>query len=117
MEKSSYLLLASTGAVEFAKQRGVEILPPGKLISKRARKMLKQSKRMDARMLGNAGVVAVDKDGNLAAGTSSGGAIARMAGKSGDCCRIGCSIYADNYVAAVSVSGINCDENTFTKIL
>ncbi len=51
------------------------------------------------------GAVALDTTGNLAAGTSTGGTLAKTPGRVGDSSLIGCGCYADNASAAVSLTG------------
>jgi beta-aspartyl-peptidase (threonine type) len=51
------------------------------------------------------GAVALDADGNLAAGTSTGGTLNKAPGRVGDSSLIGCGCYADNLSAAVSLTG------------
>jgi beta-aspartyl-peptidase (threonine type) len=51
------------------------------------------------------GAVALDTDGNLAAGTSTGGTLNKTPGRVGDSSLIGCGCYADNMSAAVSLTG------------
>jgi beta-aspartyl-peptidase (threonine type) len=51
------------------------------------------------------GAVALDADGNLAAGTSTGGTLSKAPGRVGDSSLIGCGCYADNQSAAVSLTG------------
>jgi len=51
------------------------------------------------------GAVALDSDGNLAAGTSTGGTLSKAPGRVGDSSLIGCGCYADNLSAAVSLTG------------
>lgn len=57
--------------------------------------------------MGTVGAVAIDKNGNLAAATSTGGINGKMVGRSSDTSLIGCGTYADNNVAAVSTTGNN----------
>jgi beta-aspartyl-peptidase (threonine type) len=52
------------------------------------------------------GAVALDKDGNVAAATSTGGFPLKLPGRIGDSPLIGCGTYADNYVGACSATGI-----------
>lgn len=105
MEQTNCLMLASSGAVEFAKLHGIKEVLAESLVTERARRLLKDKNIYRSTKAGNVGAVALDKSGTLAAGTSSGGTIGRIPGRLGDCCRIGCSIYADNNVAAVSTTG------------
>jgi len=51
------------------------------------------------------GAVALDVDGNIAAGTSTGGTVNKAPGRVGDSSLIGCGCYADNQSAAVSCTG------------
>ncbi len=51
------------------------------------------------------GAVALDANGNLAAGTSTGGTLSKAPGRVGDSSLIGCGCYADNESAAVSLTG------------
>ena len=51
------------------------------------------------------GAVALDANGNLAAGTSTGGTLSKAPGRVGDSSLIGCGCYADNASAAVSLTG------------
>ena len=57
------------------------------------------------RPVGTVGAVALDVQGNLAAGTSTGGTYQRLAGRVGDTPIIGAGTYADNRVGAVSGTG------------
>jgi beta-aspartyl-peptidase (threonine type) len=51
------------------------------------------------------GAVALDRHGNIAAGTSTGGTLNKAPGRVGDSSLIGCGCYADNLTAAVSLTG------------
>jgi beta-aspartyl-peptidase (threonine type) len=51
------------------------------------------------------GAVALDRDGNIAASTSTGGTLNKAPGRLGDSSLIGCGCYADNKTAAVSTTG------------
>ncbi len=51
------------------------------------------------------GAVAMDRQGNIAAGTSTGGTLSKAPGRVGDSSLIGCGCYADNESAAVSLTG------------
>jgi beta-aspartyl-peptidase (threonine type) len=56
-------------------------------------------------MHGTVGAVALDQYGNIAAGTSTGGAIYNPPGRVGDSCMIGAGTYANNRTCAVSCTG------------
>jgi beta-aspartyl-peptidase (threonine type) len=60
---------------------------------------------MPPRTHGTVGAVALDRAGNLAAGTSTGGRTNKMAGRVGDTPVIGAGTYADNATCAVSATG------------
>jgi beta-aspartyl-peptidase (threonine type) len=51
------------------------------------------------------GAVALDRDGNIAASTSTGGTLNKAPGRLGDSSLIGCGCYADNLSAAASTTG------------
>lgn len=104
MEKSAHILLSADGALEFAKQHGMEILPPQSLLTERAKKMWKNSRQLDGQEMGIVGAVALDQFGTLAAGTSSGGVNNRLPGRA-CCCLSGCSVFADDRIAAVAATG------------
>ncbi len=61
------------------------------------------------------GAVALDLQGNLAAGTSTGGTLNKTPGRVGDSSLIGCGCYADNLSAAVSLTG--CGEPIMKLVL
>ncbi|XP_076270316.1 isoaspartyl peptidase/L-asparaginase [Rhynchophorus ferrugineus] len=115
MDKTPHILLAGAGANKFAAEQGVPTLPPGSLVSPYAKQALEEYKRRkDTRTeigarnpgeVGTVGAVAIDKNGNLAAATSTGGINGKMVGRSSDTSLVGCGTYADNDVAAVSTTG------------
>jgi len=59
----------------------------------------------DPRSHGTTGVVALDRQGNIAAGTSTGGLQGKMPGRVGDSPIIGAGTYASNQSCAVSATG------------
>ena len=56
--------------------------------------------------LGTVGAVAIDKNGNVAAATSTGGFPLKLPGRIGDSPLIGCGTYADNQAGACSATGV-----------
>src|SRR3989442_11724495 len=54
---------------------------------------------------GTVGAVALDRYGNLASGTSTGGTLFKYPGRVGDSALVGCGCYADNGSAAISTTG------------
>jgi beta-aspartyl-peptidase (threonine type) len=69
------------------------------------RNELKDKKRREEKYHGTVGAVAVDKNGNVAAGTSTGGTEYSIPGRIGDSSMVGIGSYADNRTAAISSTG------------
>jgi L-asparaginase / beta-aspartyl-peptidase len=92
------ILLVGEGATLFAKDAGLEMVPSEALMTETRRDALEQ-------MHDTVGAVAMDKGGNLAAGTSTGGLTGSKVGRIGDSPLPGNGLYADNHVGAVSFSG------------
>jgi beta-aspartyl-peptidase (threonine type) len=88
------ILLAGEGAFMFARDNHAELCDPGELITE------KQKEEQDT-----VGAVALDMNGNLAAGTSTGGLSGAPKGRMGDSPMPGCGYYADNHIGAVALSG------------
>ncbi len=110
MEKSPHVLMIGDGAEEFAKQNGVELVDNSYFIVKeRYDQYLKMKEKMEKKLNGDehgtVGCVALDKEGNLAAGTSTGGMMMKKFGRVGDSPIIGAGTYANNNTCAVSGTG------------
>lgn len=111
MEKSQHVLLAGKGAEIFAKEQGLAIVSPEYFFTQdRYASYLKARQRADSldasdHKHGTVGCVALDKYGNLAAGTSTGGMMMKKYGRVGDSPIIGAGTYADNNTCAVSATG------------
>ncbi len=107
MEHSPHVLLISKGAEQFAARQGLEIVKPSYFFTeKRWKSYLKvKAKQAVGEKHGTVGAVALDKQGNLAAGTSTGGMTYKMMGRVGDSPIIGAGTYADNTSCAVSCTG------------
>ena len=107
MEKTPHVLLVGSGAEEFAKSQGIELVSPYYFYTEREWKRFqdaeKSKKAGDGH--GTVGVVALDQAGNLAAGTSTGGTVLKMPGRVGDSPIIGAGTYANNASCAVSATG------------
>jgi beta-aspartyl-peptidase (threonine type) len=115
MEKTPHVLLVSSGAEEFAKSQGIELVSPLYFYNEhewqryekaRAAAQKKSSAIVREDEHGTVGVVALDQAGNLAAGTSTGGTSMKMAGRVGDSPIIGAGTYANNASCAVSGTGV-----------
>ena len=103
MEKTDHVMLSGSGAEDFAKANDIEIVDPSYFYSeqnlKRVRKMKEDEK------MGTVGAVALDKNGNLAAATSTGGRTGKMPGRVGDSPILGAGTWAQNDICAVSSTG------------
>ncbi len=105
MENTWHVLLAGPGADQFAKEQGLEIRPPEYFFTDRRWKSLQKVKAQEAKKHGTVGCVALDRYGNLAAGTSTGGLTNKRWGRIGDSPIIGAGTYANNNTCAVSGTG------------
>jgi beta-aspartyl-peptidase (threonine type) len=107
MEQTSHVLLARDGAEEFAETMEVERVDPSYFFTQgRWDRLQKAKKKAEERGGGGTvGAVALDRHGNLAAGTSTGGLTNKMYGRVGDSPIIGAGTYADNTTCAVSATG------------
>ena len=113
MEKSDHVMLSGKGAEEFAASLEIEIVEPSYFHTDRRFRSLQrlkaQEKEVDqmseADRHGTVGAVALDKNGNLAAGTSTGGMTNKRWNRIGDAPIIGAGTYADNASCAVSSTG------------
>jgi beta-aspartyl-peptidase (threonine type) len=115
MDKSECVLLAGAAADAFATRVGLETVPNGYFTTERRRKALASLKARaergtialasEAERHGTVGAVALDRNGNLAAATSTGGYNNKPAGRVGDTPIIGAGTYARNGLCAVSCTG------------
>ncbi|MBD3409223.1 MAG: beta-aspartyl-peptidase [Ignavibacteriales bacterium] len=103
MERSPHVFFAAEGAERFAEASGLEIVDPEYFVTERRREAWRRREAEDAK--GTVGAVALDRDGNLAAGTSTGGTSFKTPGRVGDSPVIGAGTYADNATCAVSSTG------------
>jgi L-asparaginase / beta-aspartyl-peptidase len=90
-------LLGAEGARAFAEREGCELRDPNELTIQKQRAALAECDTV--------GAVALDRNGNLAAATSTGGLTGSLAGRMGDSAIPGCGYYADNHLGAVALSG------------
>jgi beta-aspartyl-peptidase (threonine type) len=135
MEKSPYVMMAGPGADAFSIKSGLEQADPSFFFTEsRWQSLIKQLQKegrpipprpagvppppqaplvpvaffdesSNSRSYGTVGVVALDRAGNLAAGTSTGGLQGKMPGRVGDSPIIGAGTYASNSSCAVSATG------------
>jgi len=110
MERSPHVMLAGTGAEEFALEQGLQPVPNSHFATERRRleleRMLQgQIEAGRESLMGTVGAVALDASGNLAAATSTGGMTGKKWGRVGDSPIIGAGTYAANDCCAVSATG------------
>jgi beta-aspartyl-peptidase (threonine type) len=110
MDRSPHVMLAGAGAEEFALEQGLEPVPNEYFATERRRLELERLLRGEQKpggeaVLGTVGAVALDTQGNLAAGTSTGGMTGKKWGRVGDSPIIGAGTYAANNCCAVSATG------------
>jgi beta-aspartyl-peptidase (threonine type) len=112
MEQTEHVLLAGEGAEQFAMQMGIEQAPDEYFFTEHRWLQLQdaiaggrtQLDHAAAKPVGTVGAVACDRDGNLAAATSTGGMTNKKFGRVGDTALIGAGTYADD-ICAVSCTG------------
>ncbi len=117
MEKTWHVMLIADGARLFAEDQGVELVPDEYFFTQRrwdslqrAIKKASEKERSEVithsdKYLGTVGAVALDKNGDLAAATSTGGLTNKMYGRVGDSPIVGAGMYANNKTCAVSATG------------
>lgn len=119
MNESVHVMLSGEGAEAFAKQQGLEQVKNSYFNTEARYKALQRMKKQvgnpqdktawaqmdDNYKFGTVGAVALDKHGNLAAGTSTGGMTGKRWGRIGDAPIIGAGTWADNDSCAVSATG------------
>ena len=118
MEKTKHIYLGDMGALTFANKIGLEVMPEAYFITDHAfeqyQEALKESGntmqeagkyQVSRKEHGTVGAVALDKDGNIAAATSTGGLENKVPGRIGDSSMIGVGCYANNKTCAVSSTG------------
>ena len=126
LDKSPHVYFVGAGAEEFAQAQGMPLINNSELVLDRERQRLAEAQAKEraglpdltfagddkspetAADLGShdtVGAVALDAQGHIAAGTSTGGTLNKAPGRVGDSSLIGCGCYADNASAAVSLTG------------
>jgi beta-aspartyl-peptidase (threonine type) len=110
MFNSENVFLSGKGASQFAKIRGLELVPNKYFHTRERYEALKKAKKRKREMnnpekLGTVGCVALDTEGNICAGTSTGGMNNKEFGRIGDAPVIGAGTYARNSTCGVSCTG------------
>lgn len=123
MTETPHILLAYDGAEAFADQMaarpGIERVENSYFFTERQQRLLERAQRRQTSQLdlpadpneamGTVGCVALDKDGNLAAATSTGGRTNKLPGRIGDSPILSTGNYADNRSCAASGTGVGED--------
>lgn len=119
LSESPHVYFVAEGAEQFAAEHGVALCRNEDLVVAREVDRLREYQELAARGSGNdgedlfapsishdtVGAVALDRGGNIAAATSTGGTLNKAPGRLGDSSLIGCGCYADNLSAAASTTG------------
>jgi len=119
MNNSPHVMLSGKGAEVFAAERGFELVDPMYFYTERRFQSLQNVKKRESEnkisviedpfiknsKFGTVGCAALDKNGNLAAGTSTGGMTNKRWNRIGDAPIIGAGTYANNATCAVSSTG------------
>ncbi len=103
MEQSKHVILAGEGASVFAEEVGLEIVDPSYFYTKHRFESLQRA--LEKEKHGTVGCVALDRNRNLCAGTSTGGMTNKKYGRIGDSPIIGAGTYANNRTCGVSGTG------------
>jgi beta-aspartyl-peptidase (threonine type) len=113
MQKSPHVMLGGEGAESFARAEALELVENAYFTTPRVRLSWERSNAKGAvpgqkpavSKFGTVGAVAIDADGNIAAGTSTGGMMNKRNGRIGDSPIIGAGTYADNATCGISCTG------------
>ena len=117
LDQSPHVYFVGEGAERFAQEHGMRLCDNEELVIEREVRRLKEAQEKEAAghpdvtfagpetSHDTVGAVALDANGNIAAGTSTGGTLNKDPGRVGDSSLIGCGCYADNQSAAVSCTG------------
>lgn len=118
MMNTKYRFLGDMGALEYAKAIDIRLEPSSYFITEHQFDLFSKKReeefassdhigmdQLKARMHGTVGAVALDKNGLMAAATSTGGTENKKMGRIGDSCIIGVGCYANNKTCAISGTG------------
>jgi L-asparaginase / beta-aspartyl-peptidase len=106
LESRRHVLLVGEGALAFARSVGIAECDSASLATDRQRTRHAELARQPAPSDGGTvGAVALDRNGTIAAATSTGGTAGKLPGRVGDSALIGCGTYADSSIGGVSCTG------------
>jgi len=103
MENSDHVMLSGKGASQFAQEQKLEIVEPDYFFTEH--RYMQLTNAINSEKHGTVGCCALDRHGNLAAGTSTGGMTNKRYNRIGDAPIIGAGTYANNNTCAVSATG------------
>ena len=115
-DNSKHVLLSGDGAEKFVAEEGLDLEDPNYFITEKQKSKWESARKKanssgyyfqpeQDHKFGTVGAVALDKDGNISAGTSTGGMLMKKYGRVGDSPIIGGGTYADNESCGVSCTG------------
>lgn len=102
---SPHVFLSGAGAEEFISEQGLEMVEDNRYFATPKTLQWIEKLKEESKKNGTVGCVVLDKQGNLTAGTSTGGMFKKRWGRIGDSPVIGAGTYADNQSCAVSCTG------------
>jgi beta-aspartyl-peptidase (threonine type) len=112
LENCPHMMLVAEGAERFAHEQGIKLCANEELVTDAEREAwskCKMGKHASAfhrgHEQGTVGAVAMDRKGQIFAGTSTGGTCCKLPGRVGDSPLIGCGCYADQEAGGVSCTG------------
>ena len=122
MDSSKHVMLSGKGAEIMAEKYGIEMVDSSYFFTKKRLNQLRKiqgkeeiqldhtaflikNELIDDHKYGTVGAVAIDKNGNIAAGTSTGGMTNKKYGRIGDVPIIGAGTYANNLTCGISATG------------
>ena len=105
MELSPHVFLIGKGAEEFAVTNGIDTVPQSYFYNEYRYQEHLEGLLEDKTKFGTVGAVAIDRNGNIAAGTSTGGMNNKRFGRVGDVPVIGAGTYAENGIGGLSATG------------
>lgn len=112
MHKTRHVFLSGYGALALAQNEGIYLEPDSYFITEHQQEEFQRLSKhetvqeiMEKKIYGTVGAVALDKEGNIASATSTGGTSNCLPGRIGDSCIIGGGCYANNLTCAVSGTG------------
>ena len=112
LEHCPHMMLVAEGAERFAKEHGIPLCTSEDLVSEaereawlKCREDKHAAEHHRGHEQGTVGAVAIDRNGDLFAATSTGGTCCKLPGRVGDSPLIGCGCYADSEAGGVSCTG------------